>query len=150
MKWFGSIILSFLLLSSCRPIKQPEFIGLDGFKLSSMSLDGVGLKFKVVFHNPNSYGVTVKLAETNIYIDSVFAGTFLQDTLVKVPSKADFSIPFSGKVPLPAFLKIDFKNLDKREVLLQAGGKASIGKAGIYVVKDFFIERKQKLTDLKL
>lgn len=143
-------MFALLLLLSCNRIKQPEFVGIDNFKLSSMGFDGVGLKFQVIFHNPNSYGVTVKMAEANVYIDSVFAGKFLQDTLVKISSKADFNIPFSGKIPLPAFLKIDFKNLGSREVFLQATGKASIGKAGIYVIRDFSIERKQKLTDLKL
>ncbi len=148
-KW---IYLSFLLLiifTACGKIKDPEFKRLEKFEVKSFGIQQVEIGFKVTYFNPNSFGVTVKEAAGDVYVDSVFIGKFDQTGDVSVEKNADFSIPFSGNVPLANALKLKVGDLSNREVLVRADGSVKVGKAGVYVTRPFKYQGKHKVN-LKL
>lgn len=149
MRFFILIFLLSFLFSSCKKVQNPQFRKLENFGIRHFGVFESTIGFDVTFFNPNNFGVAVKEAGAEIYLDSVYIGRFVQDTTVQVGKNSDFSIPLSGKIPLSTALKINFKDITKREILLRADGTVKIGKAGIYVVKPFHYAGKHKLSDVK-
>lgn len=137
------------LLSGCGEIKDPEFNRLDDFGVKSFGIQQVEIGFSVTYFNPNSFGVTVKEAAADVYVDSVFMGKFSQNIEVPVSRNADFSIPFTGSVPLVNALKLKLGDLSNRDVMIRADGSVKVGKGGIYVSKPFKYSGKHKVN-LKL
>ena len=148
MKFYLVVPVLFLLfLASCSNIKNPEFRKVEQFRVKNVGLQEVTVAFNVSFFNPNKFGVTVKDAVADIYMDSVFLGKFSQDSLIYVNRKADFSIPLSGKISLGTALKLDLRNIGERKVFIKADGTARVGKAGIFVNKDFDYEGSHGLSE---
>ena len=100
-----------------------------------MGLTQLTISFAVTYYNPNNFEVSIKDAWADVYIDSVYVGKFVQDSMISVARNAEFSIPLSGAIALEEALKFDFKNLRQREILFRADGNVKIGKAGIYINK---------------
>ena len=145
-------LLSCLILviaSSCGKIKDPEFRRLESFEVKSFGIEKVDIGFRVTYFNPNSFGVSVKEAGADFYIDSVYMGKFTQDQEIEVAKNAEFSVPLSGSVPLATALKLKVNDLGNRDLLLQANGSVKVGKAGVFINKPFNYSGKHKV-DLKL
>lgn len=144
MKWtFLSLLLC--LLCACGKVREPEFRRVENFGLRKLDLTEAGIGFRVTYFNPNSFGVTIKDAVADVYLDSVFLGKFSQDSAVVVKKNAEFSIPFSGNVSLKTVLNLKFEDLVDKDVFLKAEGSAKVGKAGIYVTKPIHYQGKNKL-----
>jgi LEA14-like dessication related protein len=139
-----------MLTFSCQDVKDPEFRRVDNFGVKNVSFQDATIGFEVTYYNPNNFGVNVKEAEADVYIDSLFIGKFSQEKLVDVNKEAEFSIPFSGKVPLQKALEFNFKDLSSRDVLLKAEGSAKVGKAGVYITKPIKYEGRHKLDEIDL
>lgn len=134
---------------ACAKVKDPEFRRLENFSVKNFDLQQVAIGFKVTYFNPNNFGVTVKEAAGDVYLDSVFIGKFNQDREVEVAKNSEFSIPFSGAVPLSTVLKLKVNDLSNRELLVRADGSVRVGKAGVFVNRPFKYSGKHKV-DLKL
>ena len=146
------ILPSFLMLAivcSCGKVKDPEFRRLESFAVKSFGIQKVDVGFRVTYFNPNSFGVSVKEAGADFYIDSVYMGKFTQDQEIEVDKNAEFSIPLSGSVPLATALKLKINDLGNRDLLLQANGSVKVGKGGVFISKPFNYSGKHKV-DLKL
>jgi LEA14-like dessication related protein len=136
-----------IVFCSCTKVKDPEFRRVENFHLKNFGLQEAVIGFNVTYFNPNNFGVTVKEAEADIYLDSVYLGKFVQDSSISVKKNAEFSLPLSGSVALQTALKLNLQDLDKREVLLKADGNVKVGKAGIYVSKPFHYQGKHRIQD---
>ena len=153
MNW--KIILSTLLAGSllfirCKEVKDPEFRSVENLGIRSLGLTRATIGFDVTYFNPNHFGVTVKEAEADIYLDSTYLGKFVQDSAVRVMKEAEFSIPFSGVISLRTALNLDLESLSKKNVLLKAEGSARVGKAGIYINTPIRYQGWHKLDEIKL
>ncbi len=100
----------------------------------------------LVFFNPNYYGVDLKKVDSDIYIDSTFAGKFLLDTTIHIAKNAEFTIPASFDVDMKTIFKNTLNLLISNEVLVGARGTTRVGKGGIFVTIPFQYEGKQKLN----
>jgi len=140
--------LFLVLLSGCTKMKDPEFRRVDNFHLKSFGLQQAVIAFNVSYFNPNNFGVTVKEAAADVYLDSVYLGKFIQDTTITVKKNAEFSIPLSGAVSLQTVLSMNLQDLSQREVLLRANGNVKVGKAGIFVSKSFKYQGKHRIEDI--
>ena len=150
MKFSLPLLIAFMFItSSCGKIKDPEFRKLESFGVKNFGLDKIDLGFKVAYYNPNDFSVSVKEAVADFYVDSVYVGKITQDRVVEVGKNADFSIPFSGSVPLAAAMKLKFTDLSNRQLLVQATGTVKVGKGGIYLTRPFTYSGQHKV-DLKL
>jgi len=149
----NKLLLSFLLMflfTSCAKIQDPQFRRIDHFTLKNFGLQDAVIGFDVTYFNPNNFGVNVKAAEADIYIDSVYLGKFEQDSTVDVPKDAEFSLPLSGTVSLQTALKLNLRNVDRRDIFLKANGNVKIGKAGIYLTRPFRYEGYHRLQDINI
>jgi LEA14-like dessication related protein len=141
-----SLLFFSLLAISCKKVQDPEFRRIEAFKVKSLGLQQTDIGFAVVYYNPNNFGVTVKEAEAEVFIDSVSMGIFRQDTTVSVGKNAEFSIPLTGGVTFQQIRKLNIETLPFREVLVRANGNVKVGKAGIFISKPFNYEGKHKLS----
>jgi hypothetical protein len=83
-------------------------------------------------------------------MDTVYLGKFSQDSTIMVGRNADFSIPFTGVIPMKTALQLDLRNLQTRDILIRADGKVKVGKAGIFVNRDIHYEGKHRLDDIQI
>ena len=150
IKKFSGVLLIVVLFASCKNVKDPEFKSLGGFHLKNIGLQQATLGFNVSYFNPNSFGVTVREAEADVYIDSVYMGRFTQDLPVAVNSNADFTIPISGSIALSNLLKFNVQNLPDRTISIRATGTIKVGKAGIFITKPIQYEGRHSLAELHL
>jgi LEA14-like dessication related protein len=149
MKMIIALSFLFVVLNACGKIKDPEFRRMESFGVKSFGIQKIDLGFKVTYYNPNNFGVNVKEAGADFYIDSVYIGKFVQDSPVEVSKNAEFSIPFSGTVPIATALKLKLNDLASRDLLLQANGTVRVGKAGVFITRPFTYTGKHKV-DLRL
>lgn len=144
-------LLPFLILAlftGCTKIKEPRFSRIDNFHLKNLGLQQAVIAFSVTCYNPNNFGVTVKEAAADVYIDSVYFGKFLQDSTIGVVKNSGFSIPLSGSVSLQTVLNFNMQKLAKREVVVRANGNVKIGKVGIFITKPFNYQGKHRIQDI--
>jgi LEA14-like dessication related protein len=137
-----------VLLTGCTKIQEPQFRRIDDFRLKNFGLQQAVIGFRVTYANPNNFGVTVREAAADVYLDSIYLGKFVQDSTIDVNKNAEFSIPLSGSVSLQTVLGLDIRDLSQREVLIKANGSVKVGKAGIYITKPFTYQGKHRLQDL--
>jgi LEA14-like dessication related protein len=137
-----------LILAGCSKIQEPQFRRVDNFHLKNFGLQQAVIAFNVTYYNPNNFGVTVKEAAADVYLDSIYLGKFVQDSTTGVRKKAEFSIPLSGSVSLQTILNLNLQELSQREVLLKANGSVKVGKAGIFITKPFTYQGKHKIEEI--
>jgi LEA14-like dessication related protein len=144
------LLAALLAFSGCKEIKDPEFRRLEHFGVKNMNLNEATIGFGVTYFNPNNFGVSVKEAEANVYLDSVYIGRFVQDSLVEVQKNSAFTVPFSGAVSLQTALKLNLNDLVNKQVMVKADGTVKVGKAGIYVSKPVHYQGLHRLEELNL
>ena len=147
---YSFVVVISLLLSSCKKIKDPEYRRLEHFSVKNIDLQRAVIGFSITYYNPNSFGVSVKEAVTDVYIDSMYLGKFIQDNPVSVESNAEFSIPVSGDVSLITLTKLNYQNIGNRNIHVKANGTIKVGKAGIFVTRPFEYEGDHKLEELNI
>jgi len=139
-----------LILFSCQRIQEPQFKSLENFGIKKVGFTEVVIGFETVYSNPNNFGVSVKEAAVDVYIDSLFLGRFTQPTITEVARKSDFSIPLEGSIPVKNALKLNGEALLKRPVQVRAIGTVKIGKGGLYVTKDLTYQGMHRLDSALL
>ena len=148
MHLFPVILIGLSFLGGCSNIKDPEFKRIDNFKIKSLGFQESVIGFNVTYYNPNNFGVTVKEAEANVYMDSILLGKFSQDSNVTVDKNSEFSIPLSGGIPLQTALKLNLQNLANRDIFLKADGSVKVGKAGIYISRPVHYQGIHRLDEI--
>lgn len=150
MKIRYTLLLPVLLLASCTNIKAPKFRGIEKFGVRQISLQSATLGFGVAYFNPNNFGVTVKNAQVDVYIDSIYLGKFIQEQDVSVYKNAEFSIPFVGSISLLNAMNLKPGQWGNRPVLIKAEGTVEIGKAGIFVTRPISYEGTHSLNEISV
>ncbi len=138
-----------MFLTSCGKFQQPEFRSLDHFGVKNVSLQQATIGFEMTYFNPNNFGVAVKEADIDVYVDSVYMGKFTQPQLVDVGSSAEFSIPMEGKISWKEAIKSNLHKRAGKEVQVRADGTVKVGKGGVFVNKDIRYSGRHTL-DLEL
>jgi len=147
---YSFVVVISLFLSSCKKIKDPEYRRLEHFNVKNIDFQKAVLGFSITYYNPNSFGVSVKEAVAEVYIDSLYLGKFIQDNPVSVESNAEFSIPVSGGVSLITLTRLNYQNIGNRNIHVKANGTIKVGKAGIFVTRPFEYEGDHKLEELNI
>jgi LEA14-like dessication related protein len=145
MKWRLITLLLGAALAGCTNLKDPEFRSIDRFGLRKLDLQKATIGFSVTYYNPNSFGVTVKDAVADVYIDTLYLGKFTQDSSVEVRKVSVFSVPFTGSISLKTALNLKVEDLTNKEVLLKADGAVKVGKGGIFINKPIHYQGKHSL-----
>jgi LEA14-like dessication related protein len=145
------LLLLFLVLLSffCISCKKPtafDYKDVKNIRVESFGLNTSKVSMDLVFFNPNSFGVTLKNVDCDLYIDSNYLGKFVLDTLMAIPKSAEFTLPASMRVDMKGLFKNSWTILFNKEVTLGAKGTTRVGKGGFYVTVPFNYEGKQKIN----
>ena len=144
------LTLLLTILVSCNDIKDPQFRRLEDFGLRKISFSSADIGFRVVYYNPNNFGVTAKETALDVYVDSIYLGKFMQPLSADVAKNAEFIIPLEGKVDIANALKLTRKDMLKRDVLIRANGNIKVGKAGVFINKDIQYSGRHRLDSALL
>lgn len=122
-----------ILLSPGDLFQEPDFVGARNFKLASLGIKTSTIKTDLIYFNPNNFGLNLKSADLDVYLNNRFAGHSLLDTLVHVPAKDTFSVPVSVQVDMKNVFPNALTILMSDSIEVRVEGKMKVGKAGIYI-----------------
>jgi LEA14-like dessication related protein len=146
---FIAFVLCCMGLFACTHPKNLVYQDVKNFKVLTLSLNPeIGMDLQ--FYNPNTFGVTLKDANIDVYINGRMVG---KTSLVNT-----FHVPGSDTTLVPVKLQADLTNLfanaysilANKEVTVRLNGSVKAGK-GIFVNIPIAWEGKQRLnvTDFK-
>src|ERR1700742_4424148 len=81
-------------LSSCSAPKDLEYRQFKNLTVQRISMDTSSISLDVIYFNPNNYGMKLKMADLDVYIDSNYVGHLTQEYDISIPKKGEFSVPF--------------------------------------------------------
>lgn len=148
LPWSVFLVLIALLYTSCGSIKDPEFLGVDRFRISRLGREVSLLSMDLRYQNPNKSGLQLKSAAGSIWLDGRFLGDFKTDTGVRIPSRGPFIIPVTLEVNMKRILENSISVLLDPEVTVKLEGKARVGKGLIFLNYPIRYEGKQDLSKL--
>jgi LEA14-like dessication related protein len=125
-------ILPLLLLLSCNAFKTPEYKDFRNLKVEKWGMAESTVTMDLVYYNPNKIGFQVKKTEADVYVDGVYLGKAISDTLIKVAKRSDFVIPLRIKADMKNVFKNAWSALSNKTVLIKANGTITAGVAGIF------------------
>ncbi|MCW3116043.1 MAG: hypothetical protein JWM28_125 [Chitinophagaceae bacterium] len=143
-KFLAAVFVTITLIS-CRTIKEPEYRGIDSFKISGIGIDTSMITLNLRYYNPNKYGLKLKEAEGDAYIDSLYLGHFSLDSLIKIPKSSDFTVPFLLKANMKNIYSNALSVFASKEFNIRLEGRCKVGKGAVFFPYAIHYEGKQAL-----
>ncbi|WP_164972768.1 NDR1/HIN1-like protein [Lacibacter luteus] len=100
---------------------------------------------ELVYNNPNRIGFQVNHTEADVYVDDVFLGRALSDTLIKVARKSDFVIPLRIQTDMKNIFKNAWSAISSKEVTVRATGTIRAGVGGLFKTIPLAYEGKHEV-----
>ena len=147
IRTYSLLIFGLLFIAACGNPKELVYQDVKNFKVHQLSLTPeVGMD--VQFYNPNTFGMTLKDANIDVFINDQPIGKATLNTSFKVPGLDTFLLP----VKLNANLSNVFANaiaiLANRNVKVRLDGNVMAGR-GVFVNIPIHYEGIQKLDVLE-
>ena len=137
------LIIFCLALLSCANPKSLVYQDVKNFSILTLSLQpDIGMDIQ--FYNPNPFGVTLKDADINLYINDKFIGKGALQKTFHVPAADTFLMPVKLKADLSGLFNRAYSLLANREVTVRLDGSVKSGK-GVFVTIPIHYEGRQKL-----
>ncbi|MGN6491763.1 MAG: LEA type 2 family protein [Agriterribacter sp.] len=146
---FSVPTLAILVMTSCRQIREPEYIDVDNIAVNGKGLSNTSLSADVRFYNPNGYNINFKSGSLDIYVDNRLLGHTELDSLIKIPRLDTFVVPVQVKVDMKNIISNALSLSLKDSVLVRLEGKVKVGRSGFFVTKPVNFESKEKLDFLQ-
>ena len=140
-----TISMSFLLFS-CNGFKDLEFKEYKDVKLENLGFNKTTLSLKLIYYNPNNFGMELNHTEMDLFINDNYLGHVDQNVQVRIPKRDRFTLPIKVDVDMKNLIKNSLIGLFNKEVEIRAKGKIKAGKANIYKVVPFEYKTTQKLS----
>jgi LEA14-like dessication related protein len=137
MKHFIIIAILFALTSAtCSDnigVKEIEYKGIKKTTLQKASFTNAAIRADLEYHNPNAFGIDVKDADLQLFLNDKFIGTADQPEVTKVPAKSTFIFPVVAHFNPLKLLGTALGVLGNKTNKLTIKGTARVGKGGIYI-----------------
>ena len=140
------IITLLLVVSSCQTPKDLEYRDFKNLKAESLGLTKSVLSVDLIYYNPNNFGIQLKYADLDIFINDNFLGHTIMDYQINIPKRAEFSLPLKVDVDTKNTLKNVLMTLLNKEVTVRVTGKAKLGKGNVFKLFDVNYEGKQTFS----
>ena len=141
---FGFAIL--LVFFSCKSPQSFEYRQMTDFKIDSLGFDHSNVSMKVVYFNPNNFGVNLRRVDCDIYVEHNYVGHFTLDTLMHITKRSEFFLPCKMKVNMKNMFKNALTTVFASDFLVEAKGTVRAGRMGIMVTVPFSYSARQKLS----
>lgn len=135
-------------LVSCGNMKDPVFRNIENVKGDKLNFSNSSVTLDMRYFNPNNFKGQLKQAEGDAWMDSIYLGHFVVDTLVHIPANSDFLVPVKLVVDMKQVLKHSLTALFNEEVNIRIDGKARAGKGGLFRNFNLNYQGKQNLREL--
>lgn len=139
-------LASTLLLASCNSFVIPDYKEFRNFSIEKLGFSETTVSMDLVYYNPNKIGFQVKRTEADIYVDGVYLGKAVSDTLIKVVKMSDFVIPMQVKTDMKNLYKNAWSALSSKTVLVKAKGTITAGVAGVFKTIPLDYEGRHEMT----
>lgn len=143
-------LLLFLLISisslSCNTFKIPDFVTFTNLRTESVGLMETTVAMDLVYYNPNRIGFQVRRTEADVYVDDVYLGRAISDTLIRVAKKSEFVIPVRIKTDMKNLLKNAWSAFSNRSVQVRASGTITAGAGGIFKTIPLAYEGRHEIS----
>lgn len=110
MKLRSLIVVSLFFVLSCKVTEKPEFINIDGLKVTHSTAKEIKIQADAYFLNKNSVGGKLQINTVKVFVDSMFVAT-IDSKVFDVPKKETFTIPLTIKLSYDKVFKNNKKNL---------------------------------------
>ncbi|MFT3679713.1 MAG: LEA type 2 family protein [Ferruginibacter sp.] len=142
------LLLLFLtfLLAGCSTPKELEYRDFKNFSIQKLGFAATNVRMDLVYYNPNNFGLQLKQADLDIYINNYYLGHTLQEYQVTIPRKLDFNLPITMEVDMKNLLKNGLTVFFNKEVMLKVVGKIKVGKANVFMSIPVNYEGKETFT----
>lgn len=138
------LVIWVVVFASCANPKDLIYRDVKNFSVSQISLTPeIGMD--VEFYNPNSYGMTMKDADLNLYINDNLVGHATMKDKFQVPAADTFLLPVKLSADLTGVLKNALQVMSNKEVNVKLHGTVKAGR-GILVPIRINYEGKKKLN----
>lgn len=141
-----TVLLLTILLVSCSTPKELEYRDFKNFTFDKVGFSATAIKMELVYYNPNNFGLQLKATELDIFVDNNYLGHTIQEQLVNIPKREEFSIPVKIDVDMKNLLRNGITSLLSNEVMIRVTGTVKVGKGNIFKSFPVNYEGKQKFS----
>lgn len=141
-----SIVLLTILLASCSTPKELEYRNFQNFTIDKVGFSATTIKMDLVYYNPNNFGLQLKSTDLDVFFDNNYLGHTVQEQLISIPSRGEFSVPIKIDVDMKNLLKNGISSLFSNEVIVKVTGSVKVGKANLFKTFPVNYEGKQKFN----
>lgn len=137
-------LLCVVVIASCASPKDLVYQDVKNFRVNKISANPeVGLD--VQFFNPNSYGMTLKDANVDFYINHKLVGKATLEKTFNIQGNSTFLLPVNLTADLSSVMNNALALLANDSVLVTLKGNVKAGK-GVFVNVPINYEGKKKLN----
>ncbi len=138
------VLLVSLLFSSCKDFQEINVSKIDGFKVKSLTQEGISGEVKVKIKNPNPIGFNVYRSSCDVYFGDLYLGKAKLKKRIRVGANSDSEHTFKleGKFKDMSLLQLT-SLLSGKSKSLVLKGNLKVGK--FFYRKNFPIDRKEKI-----
>lgn len=146
-KKIGFACLIFLLtISSCAPLKMPEFLSIEKVSVNSISLSHSVISVQLKYFNPNNVSLVLKETNLDVYINNSFVGHSAQPMNLNIPNRASFTVPLQVDVDNKNLLKNALVTIFQKKALIKVVGTVKLNKGALNKSFPIDFTTKQNLS----
>lgn len=139
-----TILLCSVLLLSCANPRDLEYQDVKNFRLLEMSMNPkVGMD--VQFYNPNKFGMTMKDADIDLYLNGKLVGNAKLANIYEVPANDTFLLPVNLTADLQQVLPNALAIIANNSIDVELKGHVKAGR-GVFVNIPISYKGKQELN----
>jgi len=138
------ILLSLFSCASPKEVRNIEYQEVKNFRLLKLDVNPeVGLD--VQFYNPNTFGLTLKDANIDLYINNAHIGKAFVNRSFQVPGQDTFLMPVTIVPELKNVFPNALQLLFNKEVDVRIDGSVKAGR-GLFITVPIQYQGRQKLN----
>jgi LEA14-like dessication related protein len=145
-KLFFLITIISIFAIACKKPQGFDYRDVRNIKINKLGFDVTTLTMDLVYFNPNSFGVTLKNVDCDIFINKNYLGHYKLDTIMKIEKKSEFSLPSKININMKNVYKNAFTVLFNKEIELNVKGSSKVSKLGININVPFDYTGKHQLN----
>lgn len=137
-------IAATVLVMSCANPRQLEYQDVKNFRINEISMNPkIGMD--VQFYNPNTFGMTMKDANIDLYLNGKFAGNAKLATSYDVPGQDTFLLPVNLTADLKQILPNALAIIVNKKIDVELKGYVKAGR-GVFVNVPINYKGEQELN----
>ena len=120
-----------LFVASCTQPKQLQYQDVKNFRIENLNFTKPEIGMDIQFYNPNSFGLTLRDASIDVYINEKLIGNATMNTSFSVPALDTFLMPVTLSADLSKVLPNALQLVFNKEVDVKLSGHVKAGRGAL-------------------